>query len=107
MDKSKVKSYAAYLRRVFGFDYIKSIRAAANAIMLTKALKNEFFIHLTFKKLNGEIRKIWATTAQVLIPKLKRPKNKGYYYTELQVRFFDIQLAEWRSCRIENVIAIV
>lgn len=83
-----------------------ALRCAINEERIRKALSKKTLVHLTFEKLNGEIRSAYATTKIEYIPKASRPNGRGAGYTEMQVRFFDTYINEWRSCLLDKIIDV-
>ena len=63
-------------------------------------------VEITFRKKNGEERVALATLCPDLIPDEYKPKGTGGSYTDEQLRFFEFDAYQWRSCLIPNLIAI-
>lgn len=63
-------------------------------------------VEITFRKKNGEERVALATLCPNLIPDEYKPKGTGGSYTDEQLRFFEFDAYQWRSCLIPNLIAI-
>lgn len=67
---------------------------------------------VTFRKVNGDMRKMRCTMDFSLIPETKWPKTlpgetDGLDRMIRAARVFDLDLEEWRSFRIENVTDMV
>ena len=59
-----------------------------------------------FTKVNGEKRIMYCTLQQSAIPEDKQPKSSSSTHTDAVVRVFDLLKQEWRSFRVDNLIAI-
>lgn len=57
-----------------------------------------------FEKRDGSIREMLCTTSVLLIPEEKTPKHTHLTVNSDQVRVFDLDLKEWRSFNINNLI---
>lgn len=61
-------------------------------------------VDLQFKKVNGDLRNMTATRDFSLIPEEKHPKsNISDKNTEI-VTLFDLEVKDWRSFRVENLV---
>lgn len=63
-------------------------------------------VEIIFRKKNGEERVALATLCPSLIPDEYKPNGTGGSYTDNQLRFFEFDANQWRSCLIPNIIAI-
>ena len=71
-----------------------------------KDLLREGVCELKFTKANGEERIAHATLKQSLMEEDRLPKGTGVPYTDQQIRFYDCDIDEWRSCLAESVITV-
>ena len=61
--------------------------------------------HLSFKKVNGSTRNMIATLKTDLIPEDKIPEEgKERKESVALVVLYDLEVAEWRSLRTENLV---
>lgn len=58
-----------------------------------------------FKKVNGEERDMLCTLNMDSIPEEKRPANPGTKYNEAVIRAFDVDMQEFRSFRVDNIVS--
>jgi hypothetical protein len=69
----------------------------------------EGVVNLSFTKVkDGEVRNMKATLVSDLIPADKMPKTDANANTEknqLAVRVFDLDLADWRSFRVDSLLS--
>lgn len=66
---------------------------------------SEGIVHLQFKKVNGELRNMRGTRKFDLIPEDKHPKVEDKReQNETIVVLYDLEVNDWRSFRIENLI---
>jgi len=73
-----------------------------------RALESPAFksLHLVFTKKSGEVRTARCTTNLFHVPKDKHPKGTGAPPSQGLVRFFDLDLQEWRSCNLSQITEI-
>lgn len=64
-------------------------------------------VEITFTKVDGTERTALATLCPNLIPDEYKPKGTGKDYTDRQLRFFEFNAYQWRSCLIPNLTGIV
>ncbi len=83
-----------------------ALRAAYHEYSLKRKLMIQQLAHVTFRKADGSIRHAIVTHSSDLIPEKQKPKGTGSGYTSLQIRFYDVAINEWRSCRVERIISI-
>jgi hypothetical protein len=68
-------------------------------------LLKEIEVNLTFKKVNGEIRKMRCTLNEELIPEDKKSTGNGKRKSpEDSIAVFDLDKQDWRSFRYESII---
>lgn len=68
-------------------------------------LLKEIEINLTFKKVNGEIRKMRCTLNEELIPEDKKSTgNSKRKSPEDSIAVFDLDKKDWRSFRYDSII---
>ena len=103
--RAQIEHRAQYFEHWYGMSRIDALRCATNEWKIQKALKQEF-CHFTFKKKDGTMRTVLASKCKTIIPDHAKPKGTGGPYTEMQVRFFDVALGAWRSCRLENIVSV-
>jgi len=65
-------------------------------------------VYVVFRKLNGKERTLYGTTNKGFIPEEEHPKSDpdhegSQQVGEDQVKMFDIDLQEWRSCRYSKI----
>lgn len=66
---------------------------------------NEGVVHLQFKKVNGDLRNMVGTRCFDRIPEDKHPKTEDKReQNETIVVLFDLEVNDWRSFRIENLV---
>lgn len=66
---------------------------------------SEGVVHLQFKKVNGELRNMVATRNFDKIPAEKHPTTEDKReQNETIVVLFDLEVNDWRSFRVENLI---
>lgn len=66
---------------------------------------SEGVVDLQFKKVNGDLRNMRATRSPALIPEEKHPKTEDKReQNETIVVLFDLEVNDWRSFRIENLV---
>ena len=66
---------------------------------------SEGIVDLQFKKVNGDLRNMRGTRKLDLIPEEKRPTTEDKReLNETIVVLFDLEVKDWRSFRIENLI---
>jgi hypothetical protein len=63
-------------------------------------------VEITFRKKNGEVRVALATLCPNLIPDEYKPNGTGGNYTDNQLRFFEFDANQWRSCIVQNIIIV-
>lgn len=62
-------------------------------------------VDLQFKKVNGDLRNMVATRNYDLIPEEKHPKTEDKReYNDTIVILFDLEVEDWRSFRVENLV---
>lgn len=62
-------------------------------------------VDLQFTKVNGDLRNMVATRAIDLLPEDKRPDSEDKReQNETIVTVFDLEVNDWRSFRIENLV---
>lgn len=83
-----------------------ALLCAINEERIRKALKKKTVTTIVFKKLNGDIRTVVATSKIEYIPTKDKPNGRGSGYTEMQVRFYDAEIQAWRSCLLDRIIDI-
>ena len=106
MNKTEIKKRAQYFAQRYFFSWYKAVRTAINEHRLNAALETQDFVYFQFKKKEGDLRTVLATKMQHLIPNEILPNGRGSGYSELQVRFVDTNLGEWRSCIIDRLVRI-
>jgi len=92
MDLQTVSSHIADLKGIPAKD------------VLEQDLKNGIFV-ITFKKLDGDERKMTCTKRTDLIPKDKLPKTEGKGHDKT-VTVWDTTALDWRSFRYDRIIAV-
>jgi len=62
-------------------------------------------VDLQFKKVNGDLRNMRGTRKFDLIPEEKHPKTEDKReQNETIVVLFDLEVNDWRSFRVENLV---
>jgi len=66
---------------------------------------NQGVVDLQFKKVNGDLRNMRGTRNLGMIPEEKHPKGDGGIREgETIVTLFDLEVDDWRSFRVENLV---
>lgn len=65
---------------------------------------NRGIVDLQFKKVNGDLRNMTATRDFGLIPEEKHPKGEVSDKNTDIVTLFDLEVKDWRSFRVENLV---
>lgn len=66
---------------------------------------SEGVVHLQFKKVNGDLRNMVATRMMDKIPEEKHPKTEDKREkNETIVVLYDLEVNDWRSFRVENLV---
>ena len=65
---------------------------------------NQGVVDLQFKKVNGDLRNMTATRDLSLIPEENHPKSEMSDKNTEIVTLFDLEVKDWRSFRIENLV---
>jgi len=76
-----------------------------NALEVKGMLRNGV-CELIFTKKDGTQRKAKATLVESSIPEENAPRGTGTPYTDSQIRFFDVEIDEWRSCLVDSIVSI-
>lgn len=84
--------------------HIADIKGIPAKDVLEQDLKNGIFV-ITFKKLDGDERKMTCTKRTDLIPKDKLPKTEGKVHDKT-VTVWDTNALDWRSFRYERIISV-
>lgn len=62
-------------------------------------------VDLQFKKVNGDLRNMRGTRNLEMVPEEKHPKTEDKRdQNETIVVLFDLEVEDWRSFRIENLV---
>lgn len=61
-------------------------------------------VDLQFKKVNGDLRNMRGTRSLDIIPEEKHPNGNGSEDNTNIVTLFDLEVEDWRSFRIENLV---
>jgi hypothetical protein len=105
--KAKIKVRARYFYTACGFySLISAIRAAIAETQIFPKLYENPMVYLTYKKKDRTIQHAFITTQKDYIPEIDRVKGTGSGYTYFQVRFYDTVKRGWRSCLLQNIIAV-
>jgi len=83
---------------------IADIKGIPAKDILEQNLKNGIFV-VTFKKLDGDERKMTCTKQTDLIPKDKLPKTESKS-NDRTVTVWDTNAMDWRSFRYDRIISI-
>lgn len=67
-------------------------------------LLREHVVEFSFMKKDGTLRTVKATLNPDYIPEEHRPNGRGGAYNSNQLRFFEVDLQEWRSCLKTNIV---
>lgn len=73
--------------------------------MSLRELLGSTAVNVKFEKRDGSLREMRCTTCEFLIPEEKMPKNTYLTVNSDQVRVFDLDLKEWRSFNINNLLS--
>lgn len=92
MDSQTVSSHIADLKGIPAKD------------VLEQNLANAIFV-VTFKKLDGDERKMTCTKRMDLIPKDKLPKTESKIHDKT-VTVWDTNALDWRSFRYDRIISV-
>ena len=84
--------------------HIAEIKGIAAKEELEQNLKNGIFV-VTFKKLDGDERRMTCTKRTDLIPKDKLPKTESKTH-ENTVTVWDTNALDWRSFRYDRIITV-
>jgi len=84
--------------------HIAEIKGIAAKEELEQNLKNGIFV-VTFKKLDGDERRMTCTKRTDLIPKDKLPKTESKTH-EKTVTVWDTNALDWRSFRYDRIITV-
>lgn len=85
--------------------HIADIKGIPTKDVLEHNLLNGIYV-ITFKKLDGDERKMTCTKRTDLIPKDKLPKAEGKVHDKT-VTVWDTNALDWRSFRYDRIITIV
>ena len=84
--------------------HIAEIKNIPKKEVLEQNLRNGIFI-ITFKKLDGDERKMTCTKRTDIIPKDKLPKTEGKK-NDKTIRVWDTNALDWRSFRYDRIISV-
>lgn len=84
--------------------HVAEIKGIPTKDVLEHNLLNEIFI-ITFKKLDGDERKMTCTKRTDLIPKDKLPKTEHKVHDKT-ITVWDINALDWRSFRYDRIITV-
>ena len=84
--------------------HIAEIKGIPTKDVLEQDLRNNVFV-VTFKKLDGDERKMTCTKRTDIIPKDKLPKTEGKK-NDKTITVWDTNALDWRSFRYDRIISI-
>ena len=84
--------------------HIAEIKKIPTKDVLEQDLRNNIFV-VTFKKLDGDERKMTCTKRTDLIPKDKLPKTETKTHDKT-VTVWDTNALDWRSFRYDRIISV-
>ena len=84
--------------------HIAEIKGIPAKDELEQNLRNDIFV-VTFKKLDGDERKMTCTKRTDLIPKDKLPKTETKTHDKT-VTVWDTNALDWRSFRYDRIISV-
>lgn len=84
--------------------HIAEIKGIPTKDILEHNLRNGIYV-ITFKKLDGDERKMTCTKRTDLIPKDKLPRTEGTVHDKT-VTVWDTNALDWRSFRYDRIISI-
>jgi len=84
--------------------HIAEVKDIPTKEVLEQDLKNGIFV-VTFKKLDGDERKMTCTKQTDLIPKDRLPKTEGKS-SDRTVTVWDTNAMDWRSFRYDRIISV-
>ena len=84
--------------------HIAEIKGIPAKDALEQNLRNDIFV-VTFKKLDGDERKMTCTKRTDLIPKDKLPKTETKTHDKT-VTVWDTNALDWRSFRYDRIISV-
>lgn len=89
------------------FDELNKIATTTDNI---RELLQKGIVEFSYKKINGDIKKTKGTTNLNLIPKEKQPIKEltiekiVYGHLEDTIKYFDVNINEWRSFKKDNIL---
>jgi len=87
-----------------GMEYCEAFEVAAKNEILHSLMKDRI-VNFKFMKQNGEVRFATGTLSPRFIERALRGKGVRKTRKDTQV-FFDVELNNWRSFKVENLIEI-